>query len=74
MASLRGADVQRNIEIQRNLLMGQKEAEAQRREMERLSVERSQREFDERMRSGVMLEAHRDALRRMQRGVNMGEE
>jgi len=69
-----GADMQRNLEIQRNLLMEQKEAEVQRREIEKLSVERIQREFDERMRSGVMLEAHRDALRRMQKGARMGDE
>ncbi|KAK0623235.1 hypothetical protein B0T14DRAFT_515670 [Immersiella caudata] len=31
--------------------------------------ERKEREMEERMRSGVMMEAHRDALRKMQRGV-----
>ncbi|KAK4457430.1 hypothetical protein QBC42DRAFT_236367 [Cladorrhinum samala] len=31
--------------------------------------ERSQREFEERMRSGQLMEAHRDAMRRMQRAA-----
>ncbi|KAK0646389.1 hypothetical protein B0T16DRAFT_352709 [Cercophora newfieldiana] len=33
--------------------------------------ERREREMEERMRSGVMMEAHRDALRKMQSRVNM---
>ncbi|KAG6012704.1 hypothetical protein E4U54_007333 [Claviceps lovelessii] len=63
----REAEVQRNIEMQRNVLMGQKEAEAQRREMQKREKEHVDRAFDERMRNGDMLEAHRAAMRRMQK-------
>ncbi|KAI5465621.1 hypothetical protein BGZ63DRAFT_400072 [Mariannaea sp. PMI_226] len=63
----READVQRNIEMGRNILMGQKEAEAQRREKEQIQREWADRAFDERMRSGDLLEAHREAMRKMQR-------
>lgn len=63
------ADVRRSVEQQRSYLMGQKEAEAQRREMERMDKERSEREFEERMRRGELLGAHRDAMRRLQGGV-----
>ncbi|POR37955.1 Uncharacterized protein TPAR_01837 [Tolypocladium paradoxum] len=62
----REAEVQRNIEMQRNVLMGQKEAEAQRREMQRREKAFVDRAFDERMRSGDLLEVHRDAMRKMQ--------
>ncbi|OAQ98127.1 hypothetical protein LLEC1_02478 [Akanthomyces lecanii] len=64
----REAEVQRNIEMQRHVLMGQKEAEAQRREMQRRDKEFSDRAFDDRMRSGDLLDAHREAMRKMQRG------
>ncbi|KAK3380299.1 hypothetical protein B0T24DRAFT_647578 [Lasiosphaeria ovina] len=71
MGSLRGAygldaDARRSIEVQRNTLLGQKDAEAVKREAERLEHERNQREFEERMRSGALMEAHRDAMRRLQ--------
>ncbi|KAL1899496.1 hypothetical protein Sste5346_002895 [Sporothrix stenoceras] len=59
-------EVQQNINMQRNFLMSQKEAEAQRREFERQEKERNDRAFEERMRRGDLLEAHRDAMRRMQ--------
>ncbi|KIH92923.1 hypothetical protein SPBR_02222 [Sporothrix brasiliensis 5110] len=62
----REQEVQQNINLQRNFLMGQKEAEAQRRELERAEKERNERAFEERMRRGDLLEAHRDAMRRMQ--------
>lgn len=65
----REVEVQRNIEMQRNVLMGQKEAEAQRREMQRREKEFVDRAFDERMRNGDMLELHRDAMRKMQKGA-----
>ncbi|EQK97483.1 hypothetical protein OCS_06805 [Ophiocordyceps sinensis CO18] len=65
----READVQRNIEMQRNVLMGQKEAEAQRKESQRREKEFADRAFDERMRTGDLLEAHRDAMRKMQKGA-----
>ncbi|KAH8910089.1 hypothetical protein BR93DRAFT_957097 [Coniochaeta sp. PMI_546] len=63
------ADVKRSVDQQRNFLMSQKEAEARRREMERVSRERSNAEFEERMRTGELLGAHRDAMRRLQGGV-----
>lgn len=64
----REVEVQRNIEMQRHVLMGQKEAEAQRKEMQRRDKEFSDRAFDDRMRSGDLMEAHREAMRKMQRG------
>ncbi|KAF4585609.1 sulfite exporter TauE/SafE family protein [Ophiocordyceps camponoti-floridani] len=63
----RESEVQRNIEMQRNVLMGQKEAQAQRKEAHRREREFADRAFDERMRSGDLLEAHREAMRRMQK-------
>lgn len=59
----------RNAEQRRNFLLGQREAEAQRREMERAERARNEAEFEERMRSGELLGAHRDAMRRLQGGV-----
>lgn len=60
------ADVQRNIDLQRNHLLGQKEAEAQRKEWIRQQKEWNDRAFDEQMRSGHLMDAHREAMRRMQ--------
>jgi hypothetical protein len=60
------ADVRRSVDQRRSFLMSQKEAEAQRREMERLDRERSNQEFEERMRTGELLGAHREAMRRLQ--------
>ncbi|KAB5570321.1 hypothetical protein GE09DRAFT_703676 [Coniochaeta sp. 2T2.1] len=57
------------VDQQRTFLMGEKLAEAQRREVERLERERNDAEFGERMRRGELLEAHRDAMRRLQGGV-----
>ncbi|KHN99513.1 uncharacterized protein MAM_02366 [Metarhizium album ARSEF 1941] len=65
----REAEVQRNIEMQRSVLMGQKEAEAQRREMQRREREYADRAFDERMRNGDMLDAHREAMRKLQKSA-----
>ncbi|KAK2000936.1 hypothetical protein LX36DRAFT_385676 [Colletotrichum falcatum] len=62
----READMQRNIDLQRIFLMSQKDAEAKRKEKERLDKERSEQAFAARMQSGEMFEAHRDAMRRMQ--------
>lgn len=59
----------RTADQQRSYLLSQKEAEAQRREMERVERERNNAEFEERMRRGELLDAHRDAMRRLQRGV-----
>ena len=65
----RDAEARQSIDAQRSYLLGQKEAEAQRREMDRLDKENSDRAFEERWRRGDMLEAHRDAMRRMQAGA-----
>ncbi|OAA55587.1 hypothetical protein SPI_08271 [Niveomyces insectorum RCEF 264] len=62
----RESDVQQSIAAQRAALLSQKEAEAQRHARARLDKERNDRAFEERMRRGDLLEAHRDALRRMQ--------
>ncbi|KAM3512311.1 hypothetical protein MY11210_004024 [Beauveria gryllotalpidicola] len=66
----REAEVQRNIEMQRHVLLGQKEAEAQRREMQRRDKESSDRAFDDRMRRGELIDAHREAMRKMQRSAS----
>ncbi|KAJ3519156.1 hypothetical protein NM208_g14237 [Fusarium decemcellulare] len=63
----RDAEIQRNVEMSRNILMSQKEAEGQRREMQQREKEWADRAFDERMRSGDLLEVHREAMRKMQR-------
>ena len=65
----REAEVQRNIDMQRNVMLGQKEAEAQRKEMQRVEKEWADRAFDERMRNSDMQGAHREVLRKMQRGA-----
>lgn len=64
----REAEVQRNIQMQRNMLLGQKEAERKRGEREREHKEWIDRAFDERMRSGELMGAHREAMRKMQSG------
>lgn len=60
------------MDLQRNAMISQKEAEGQRREAERLERERSGRAFDEMMRRGEMLDVHRDAMRRMQAAARDG--
>ncbi|KAI1777575.1 hypothetical protein F4818DRAFT_318432 [Hypoxylon cercidicola] len=62
-------DVQYHIDQQRNMLLSQREEEAQRKELQRLEKERNDRAFEEMMRSGNFIDAHREALRRMQRNV-----
>jgi hypothetical protein len=62
----REAEVQRGIEAQRNMIMRQKEAEAQQKESQRRQKEQADRVFDERMRNGDLLEAHREVMRKMQ--------
>ncbi|KAK5990086.1 hypothetical protein PT974_08350 [Cladobotryum mycophilum] len=54
------------VEVQRNHLINQKEAEAQRREMQRREKEWQDAMFDSRMRSGDLIDAHREVMRRMQ--------
>ncbi|GKT43830.1 uncharacterized protein ColSpa_04011 [Colletotrichum spaethianum] len=63
----READIQRNIDLQRSFMMSQKEAEAKRKEKERLDKERADQAFTRSMQSGEMFEAHREAMRKMQR-------
>ncbi|RYP22949.1 hypothetical protein DL765_001407 [Monosporascus sp. GIB2] len=65
----RDGDVRHSINRSRSTLLSQMEAESQRRELERWEKERSERAFEERMRSGDLLDAHREAMRRLQGGV-----
>ncbi|CAI4211484.1 unnamed protein product [Parascedosporium putredinis] len=62
----REAEVQRTMEIQRSLMLREKEAEAQAREAERWEKEMNERAFEQMMRSGNLLDAHREAMRRLQ--------
>ncbi|KAF2968620.1 hypothetical protein GQX73_g4981 [Xylaria multiplex] len=67
--SANNAEVSRAIDQQRSALMSQREQEAQRREAERWEKARNDRAFEEMMRNGGLIDAHREALRRMQGGV-----
>ncbi|KAI2630822.1 hypothetical protein GGR54DRAFT_635429 [Hypoxylon sp. NC1633] len=70
MGSRNGSnDIQHNIDHQRSVLISQREQEAQRKELERREKERNDRAFEEMMRRGDFMEAHREALRRMQSNV-----
>ncbi|KAH6671584.1 hypothetical protein F5X68DRAFT_215245 [Plectosphaerella plurivora] len=62
----RELDVQRSIDAQRAMMLEQKDAEAQRREMERGDKERNDRIFTTMMQSGQWNDLHRDKLRKMQ--------
>ena len=62
----RGLDVQRGIELQRSAMMRNKEAEAQAREAERWEREKRQSAFEARLRSGELMDAHREAMKRLQ--------
>ncbi|KAL7789941.1 hypothetical protein V8C37DRAFT_192693 [Trichoderma ceciliae] len=55
-----------DMDIQRTAMIEKREAEMQRREMQRREKERQDRMFDTRMRSGDLLGAHREVLRKMQ--------
>ncbi|KAM0562209.1 hypothetical protein ACHAPJ_002654 [Fusarium lateritium] len=63
----REVEVQRNVDMSRNILMSQKQAEAQRRETQQREKEWADRAFDERMRSGDLLDVHREAMRKLQK-------
>ncbi|KAF3770456.1 hypothetical protein M406DRAFT_320393, partial [Cryphonectria parasitica EP155] len=64
------SEVSRDLEVQRQFLMNQKQADATRREARRAERARGERKFEVRMRSEAQLmEAHRDAMRRMQSGA-----
>ncbi|KAI1126520.1 hypothetical protein F5Y10DRAFT_211452 [Nemania abortiva] len=66
------AEIDRAMDLQRNALLSQREHEAQKREMERWEKERQERAFEEMMRRGDLMDAHREALRRMEGGVKHG--
>lgn len=62
------AEVRRDIDVQRQFLMNQKEIESRRRESARVQRESLGRRFERRMRTdSQMMEAHREAMRKMQR-------
>ncbi|KAI0380965.1 hypothetical protein F5Y04DRAFT_88907 [Hypomontagnella monticulosa] len=62
-------DVQQNIDQQRNMLLSQRAHEAQRKELERRQKEQNDHTFEEMMRRGDLMDAHREAMRRMQGSV-----
>ncbi|KAI0114860.1 hypothetical protein F4814DRAFT_296279 [Daldinia grandis] len=62
-------DVQYNIDQQRSMLLSQREQETQRKEQERREKERNERAFEEMMRRGDFIDAHREAMRRMQSSI-----
>lgn len=65
------AEVSRDIDVQRQFLMNQKEAETRRRESARAQRESMGRKIERRMRTdSQMMEAHREAMRKMQRGAS----
>ncbi|KAG6365334.1 hypothetical protein INS49_006943 [Diaporthe citri] len=69
------AEVQRDIETQRSFMMGQRQAEAQKRETLRTERERAGRMFEQRIRSDRdMMEMHREALRKMQRRASQADQ
>ncbi|KAK5628010.1 hypothetical protein RRF57_003725 [Xylaria bambusicola] len=67
--AMNNAEVSRVIEHQRSMLLSQREMEAQRKAGERWEKERTERVLEEMMRRGDLVDAHREALRRMQGGV-----
>ncbi|KAI1374967.1 hypothetical protein F4677DRAFT_424158 [Hypoxylon crocopeplum] len=62
-------DIQHSIDLQRSVLLSQRDQEAQRKEMERREKEYNDRVFEEMMRRGDLIDAHREAMRRMQSNV-----
>lgn len=65
----RDGAARQSIEQGRYKLLSQKEQEAHRKQMSLYEKERAGRIFEERMRRGDLMDAHRDALRRMQSSV-----
>ncbi|KAL7901042.1 hypothetical protein HDV63DRAFT_413678 [Trichoderma sp. SZMC 28014] len=55
-----------DMDTQRIVMMEKREAEIQRKEMQRREKEWNDRVFDARMRSGDLLDAHREVIRKMQ--------
>ncbi|KKY38652.1 hypothetical protein UCDDA912_g01345 [Diaporthe ampelina] len=69
------AEVQRDIETQRSFMMGQRQAEAQKRQTLKTGRERAGRMFEQRIRSDRdMMEMHREALRKMQRRASQADQ
>ncbi|KAI1321285.1 hypothetical protein F5Y16DRAFT_71183 [Xylariaceae sp. FL0255] len=60
---------ERAIDQQRYAMLSQKDQEATRREALRWEKERNDRVIEEMMRNGPLVDAHRDAMRRMQGSV-----
>jgi hypothetical protein len=58
------------IERQRSLLWQERQAEDQRKALEERMRNQRDSAFDERMRRGDMLDAHREAMRKMQAKAN----
>ncbi|KAI5924957.1 hypothetical protein F4810DRAFT_104462 [Camillea tinctor] len=69
MATTMNSDEELLMNQQRSAMLSQREHEAQRREAERRGREQAERAFEERMRRGELMDAHRDAMRRMQGSV-----
>lgn len=65
-AKQRDGEVRRSVDAQRSYLLGLRDADARRREARRVERERGERQFEMRMRSGDLVEAHREAMRRLQ--------
>ncbi|CAJ0553733.1 Ff.00g122450.m01.CDS01 [Fusarium sp. VM40] len=63
----REVEVQRNVDMSRNILLSQKQAETQRRETQQRQKEWADKAFDERMRNGDLLDVHREAMRKLQK-------
>lgn len=62
------SEVQRDLDVQRQFLISQRDAETRRRESARVEREKGHKRFETRMRTdSQLMEAHRDAMRRMQR-------
>lgn len=69
------AEVQRDLDTQRSVMMGQRQAEAQKRQTLKTERERAGRMFEQRMRSDRdMMEMHREALRKMQRRASQADQ
>ncbi|KAG9242340.1 hypothetical protein BJ878DRAFT_516018 [Calycina marina] len=62
--------VTQSIERQRSVLWNERQAEAQRRAADEQRRAEKDNAFDQRMRTGSMLEAHRVAMRKMQASAN----
>ncbi|KAK8049962.1 sulfite exporter family [Apiospora phragmitis] len=69
----RDGAARQSIEQGRFKLLSQKEQETQRKQLSLWEKEHADRLFEERMRRGDLMDAHRDALRRMQSSVRDSE-